>query len=204
MKIDGQIHFFIAKKCKKITKGSKCAEAVVTTSPATTLPETTLPETTPPVTTPPVTTPPATTLPETTPPATTPPATTPPATRPPATTPPATTLPTTTPAETTVAQTGDCTANTDGTCGTPIALQSYAFVNFEGDSLTNQEVSNDPRLSVMDHITPSYYVAAGNGISSFATPKSQAVIVGVVECGRIYATPANQELGVPLNTERPS
>lgn len=65
--------------------------------------------------------------------------------------------------------------------------------------MTNQQVSLDPRLCHLDHISTNAYVAAGNGISSFTNGKSQGVIARVDVCNPLssYEDPTNAEVGVP-------
>ena len=96
----------------------------------------------------------------------------------------------------------DCTPNTDGTCGNPKALETYLFVNFEGESMTNQQVTLDPRLMHLDHINQNAYVGVGNGLTSFSNPKSQTVMVRVDRCPNFssYENPSEAELGVTTGT----
>ena len=93
----------------------------------------------------------------------------------------------------------ECTPNADGTCGTPKGIESYVFVNFEGETMSSQQFSNDPRLCHLDAISNSAYVAVGNGFSSFdGNGKSQGVINRVDICPSLasYEDVANAELGV--------
>ena len=81
-------------------------------------------------------------------------------------------------------------------------MESYLFVNFEGQTLTNQQVSLDPRLCHLDVISANAYVGVGNGISSFNSPKAQGVITRVDVCPSLssYEDPTNAEVGVPSGT----
>lgn len=116
------------------------------------------------------------------------------------TTSPNTTMPTTVPTTTGTTGAGvDCTPSNDGTCGPAKAMETYLYVNFEGETITNNQVSLDPRLCHLDTIGNDAFVAGGNGITDFNNPKSQSVITRVDRCPSIssYSNPTENELGVP-------
>lgn len=105
---------------------------------------------------------------------------------------PTTTTTTTTQSTTTTVATtpsGPIIEHADGTGGSPPALESYVYVDFE----QSNDVLVDPHLVHIDAISSGSYVGAGTALKSFTSSKLGALIVRVDICPNLssYENPTD-------------